>query len=114
MGEARKRVDDGGQAADRLHVRLGRRVQGLSGVAGADEGDLPLTVLLILMILFALYGNLKFPMIIFLSVLVTEPVGGLLGALADADEFQRFVDAGFRSVDGRGGADQRHSVFVHQ
>jgi cobalt-zinc-cadmium resistance protein CzcA len=39
---------------------------------------LPLTVVLILMILFALYGNLKFPLIIFFSVLVTEPVGGLL------------------------------------
>jgi cobalt-zinc-cadmium resistance protein CzcA len=39
---------------------------------------LPLTVLLILLILFALYGNLKFPLIIFFSVLVTEPVGGLL------------------------------------
>ncbi len=39
---------------------------------------LPLTVVLILMILFALYGNLKFPLIIFISVLLTEPVGGLL------------------------------------
>ena len=38
----------------------------------------PLTVLLILLILFALYGNLKFPLIILFSVLVTEPVGGLL------------------------------------
>jgi cobalt-zinc-cadmium resistance protein CzcA len=39
---------------------------------------LPLTVFLILAILFVLYGNFKFPVIIFLSVLVTEPVGGLL------------------------------------
>jgi cobalt-zinc-cadmium resistance protein CzcA len=39
---------------------------------------IPMTVLLILMILFALYGNLKFPVIIFLSALVTAPVGGLL------------------------------------
>jgi heavy metal efflux system protein len=39
---------------------------------------LPLTVILILLILFALYGNLKFPLLIFFSVLVTEPVGGLL------------------------------------
>ena len=39
---------------------------------------LPLTVFLILLILFALYGNLKFPMVILLSVLMTEPVGGLL------------------------------------
>jgi heavy metal efflux system protein len=38
----------------------------------------PLTVFLILLILFALYGNLKFPLIILFSVLVTEPVGGLL------------------------------------
>jgi len=38
----------------------------------------PVTVVLILLILFALYGNLKFPLIIFFSVLVTEPVGGLL------------------------------------
>jgi cobalt-zinc-cadmium resistance protein CzcA len=39
---------------------------------------LPMTVILILGILFVLYGNFKFPVIIFLSVLVTEPVGGLL------------------------------------
>jgi cobalt-zinc-cadmium resistance protein CzcA len=39
---------------------------------------LPLTIFLILLILFALYGNLKFPLIILFSVLVTEPVGGLL------------------------------------
>ena len=37
---------------------------------------LPLTIVLILLILFALYGNLKFPVIIMFSVLVTEPVGG--------------------------------------
>ncbi len=38
----------------------------------------PLTVVLILLILFALYGNLKFPVIIMLSVLLTQPVGALL------------------------------------
>ncbi|HVB37921.1 MAG TPA: CusA/CzcA family heavy metal efflux RND transporter, partial [Vicinamibacterales bacterium] len=38
----------------------------------------PLTVLLILLILFALYGNMKFPVIILFSVLLTEPVGGLI------------------------------------
>ena len=38
----------------------------------------PLTVVLILLILFALYGNLKFPVIILFGVLVTQPVGGLL------------------------------------
>ncbi len=38
----------------------------------------PLTVLLIFLILFALYGNLKFPVIVVLSVVLTEPVGALL------------------------------------
>ena len=77
VGEARKRVDDavklpigyrfdwGGEYKDYLAAQEQMKVIG------------PLTVLLILMILFALYGNLKFPVIIFLSVLVTEPVGGL-------------------------------------
>ena len=39
---------------------------------------IPLTIVLVMLILFALYGNLKFPLIIMFSVLVTVPVGGLL------------------------------------
>ena len=74
----------------------------------------PLTVLLILLILFALYGNLKFPLIILFSVLVTEPVGGLLALWSHRNQFQRVVDAGLRGADGRRGADQRDSLFVHQ
>jgi heavy metal efflux system protein len=38
----------------------------------------PLTVLLIFLILFALYGNFKFPLIIALEVVMTEPVGALI------------------------------------
>ncbi len=38
----------------------------------------PITVFLILLILFALYGNFKFPLIILLSVVLTEPVGALI------------------------------------
>jgi cobalt-zinc-cadmium resistance protein CzcA len=38
----------------------------------------PITVMLILLILFALYGNFKFPVIVLLSVILTEPVGALL------------------------------------
>jgi heavy metal efflux system protein len=38
----------------------------------------PLTVMLIFLILFALYGNFKFPFIVVLSVVLTEPVGALL------------------------------------
>jgi cobalt-zinc-cadmium resistance protein CzcA len=38
----------------------------------------PLAILIIFMILFALYGNLKFPVTIGLGVLLTEPVGALI------------------------------------
>jgi len=38
----------------------------------------PLAVLLIFFILFALYGNFKFPAIIALDVVLTEPVGALI------------------------------------
>jgi cobalt-zinc-cadmium resistance protein CzcA len=53
----------------------------------------PLTVVLILLILFALYGNLKFPLIIMFSVLVTVPVGGLLALKLTGTHFS--VSSGF-------------------
>jgi cobalt-zinc-cadmium resistance protein CzcA len=38
----------------------------------------PLAVLLIFMILFALYGNFKFPITVVIGVVMTEPVGALI------------------------------------
>jgi cobalt-zinc-cadmium resistance protein CzcA len=38
----------------------------------------PLAILLIFMILFALYGNFKFPVSVVLGVVMTEPVGALI------------------------------------
>ncbi|HTC63794.1 MAG TPA: CusA/CzcA family heavy metal efflux RND transporter [Candidatus Saccharimonadales bacterium] len=38
----------------------------------------PLALLLVFMILFALYGNLKFPLTVMIGVVMTEPVGALL------------------------------------
>ena len=61
---------------------------------------LPLTVLLILLILFALYGNLKFPLIIFLSVIVTEPVGGLLALWMTGTNFSVSSMLGFVALMG--------------
>jgi cobalt-zinc-cadmium resistance protein CzcA len=57
---------------------------------------LPLTVVLIVLILFALYGNLKFPLIIMFSVLVTVPVGGLLALKLTGTNFS--VSSGFGFV----------------
>jgi heavy metal efflux system protein len=60
----------------------------------------PLTVLLILLILFALYGNLKFPLIILFSVLVTEPVGGLLALWITKTNFSVSSALGFVALMG--------------
>jgi cobalt-zinc-cadmium resistance protein CzcA len=38
----------------------------------------PLAVLIIFMILFALYGNFKFPVVIAIGVIITQPVGALI------------------------------------
>jgi len=78
VGEARRKV------ADAVKLPIGYRFdwggEYKEYLASQEQMKVigPLTVLLILLILFALYGNLKFPLIIFFSVLVTEPVGGLL------------------------------------
>ena len=61
---------------------------------------LPLTIVLILLILFALYGNLKFPMIIMFSVLVTEPVGGLLALKLTGTNFSVSSGLGFVALMG--------------
>ena len=60
----------------------------------------PLTVLLILLILFLLYGNLKFPVIILFSVLVTQPVGGLLALWWTGTPFSVSSGLGFVALMG--------------
>jgi cobalt-zinc-cadmium resistance protein CzcA len=78
VGEARKKVD----AAVKLPVgyKFDWGGEYKEYLTSRDQMKiiLPLTIVAILLILFALYGNLKFPLIILFSVLVTAPVGGLL------------------------------------
>jgi heavy metal efflux system protein len=57
---------------------------------------IPLTIGLILLILFALYGNMKFPLIIIFSVLLTVPAGGLLALKLTGTNFS--VSSGFGFV----------------
>jgi len=57
---------------------------------------IPMTIVLILLILFALYGNLKFPAIIMFSVIITVPVGGLLALKLTGTHFS--VSSGFGFV----------------
>jgi|ERR1035437_5742440 cobalt-zinc-cadmium resistance protein CzcA len=47
----------------------------------------PLAVLIIFMILFALYGNFKFPLVIALGVILTVPVGALIALKISSTPF---------------------------
>jgi heavy metal efflux system protein len=60
----------------------------------------PMTILLILTILFALYGNFKLPLIILFSVLVTQPVGGLLAMYLTGTNFSVSSALGFVALMG--------------
>jgi len=78
VGEARKKVAQAVKLPIGYSFDWGGEYKDYLASVEQMKVILPLTVLLILLILFALYGNLKFPLIILLSVLMTEPVGGLL------------------------------------
>ena len=78
VGEARKKVDAAVKLPIGYRYDWGGEYKEYLASQEQMKVILPMTVLLILTILFFLYGNLKFPLIIFFSVLVTEPVGGLL------------------------------------
>jgi heavy metal efflux system protein len=60
----------------------------------------PMTIVLILTILFALYGNFKLPLIILFSVLVTQPVGGLLAMYLTGTNFSVSSGLGFVALMG--------------
>ena len=55
------------------------------------------------MILFALYGNFKFPVAIAFGVVMTEPVGALIALKLTAHSVQRFFGARASRADGRFG-----------
>jgi cobalt-zinc-cadmium resistance protein CzcA len=78
VAEARKKVADAVKLPIGYKFDWGGEYKEYLASQAQMKIILPLTVILILAILFVLYGNFKFPVIIFLSVLVTEPVGGLL------------------------------------
>jgi cobalt-zinc-cadmium resistance protein CzcA len=78
VGEARKKVETAVKLPMGYKFDWGGEYKEYLASREQMKVILPLTVVLILMILFALYGNLKFPLIIFFSVLVTFPEGGLL------------------------------------
>jgi cobalt-zinc-cadmium resistance protein CzcA len=100
VGEARRRVDQAVKLPTGYTYDWGGEYKDYLTAMGQMKIILPLTVLLILMILFALYGNFKFPIIILISVLMTEPVGGLLALYVTKTNFSVSSMLGFVALMG--------------
>lgn len=100
VGEARRRVDQTVKLPIGYTFDWGGEYKDYLTAMGQMKVILPLTVLLILMILFALYGNFKFPIIILISVLMTEPVGGLLALWITGTNFSVSSMLGFVALMG--------------
>jgi cobalt-zinc-cadmium resistance protein CzcA len=100
VGEARRKVDAAVKLPIGYKFDWGGEYKEYLASQEQMKIILPMTVLLILLILFALYGNLKFPLIIFFSVLVTEPVGGLLALYLTRTNFSVSSMLGFVALMG--------------
>jgi cobalt-zinc-cadmium resistance protein CzcA len=100
VGEARRKVADAVKLPFGYRFDWGGEYKDYLAARRQMEYILPLTVVLILAILFALYGNLKFPVIIILSVLMTEPVGGLLALRITGTPFSVSSMLGFVALMG--------------
>jgi heavy metal efflux system protein len=100
-------VEDGQrQVAARVSLPVGYRV-----VWGGEYEEyrssrrqlaivLPLTLFLIFLLLFALYSNLKFPVITVLAVLLSDPIGGLLALKLTGTPFSVSSGIGFLALFG--------------
>ncbi|HYK89543.1 MAG TPA: CusA/CzcA family heavy metal efflux RND transporter, partial [Acidobacteriota bacterium] len=100
VGEARRAVDERVQLPIGYSFDWGGEYKDYLAAREQLKIIMPLTVLLIMLILFALYGNLKFPLIIMFSVLVTEPVGGLLALRLTNTHFSVSSGLGFVALMG--------------
>jgi len=100
VGEARQKVDQAVKLPIGYRFDWGGEYKDYLASLGQMKIILPFTVLLILSILFALYGNLKFPLIILYSALVTAPVGGLLALWLTGTNFSVSSMLGFVALMG--------------
>ena len=74
----------------------------------------PLAVLLIFMILFALYGNFKFPVTVVIGVVMTEPVGAMIALKLTHTPFSVSSVLGLLALAGCFRRDSCHPGLLHQ
>jgi cobalt-zinc-cadmium resistance protein CzcA len=98
--EAQRRVAAAVKLAPGYRVAWGGEYEEYTASRGQLRLVLPLTLGLIFLLLFALYGNFKFPLITVAGVVLSAPVGGILALLVSGTPFSVSSGIGFLALFG--------------
>ncbi len=98
--EARRRVAEEVPLPAGYRVVWGGEYQEYTSSRSQLQVVLPITLLLILAVLFALYHNFKFPLITLLGVILSDPIGGVLALAVTGTPFSVSSGIGFLALFG--------------
>jgi cobalt-zinc-cadmium resistance protein CzcA len=100
VNDAQRKVDGAVRLPTGYRVVWGGEFEEYTQSRGQLQLVLPLTLLLIFLILFALYGNFKFPFITVLGVVLSSPIGGLVALKLSGTPFSVSSGIGFLALFG--------------
>ncbi|HEU4700566.1 MAG TPA: CusA/CzcA family heavy metal efflux RND transporter [Gemmatimonadales bacterium] len=98
--EAQRRVADAVQLPSGYRVVWGGEYQQYTASRAQLRVVLPITLLVIFFLLFALYGNFKFPFITVVGVVLSAPLGGLAALALTGTPFSVSSGIGFLALFG--------------
>jgi cobalt-zinc-cadmium resistance protein CzcA len=98
--EARRRVAQQVPLPPGYRVVWGGEYEEYTSSRSQLQVVLPITLLLILAVLFALYHNFKFPLITLLGVILSDPIGGVLALAVTHTPFSVSSGIGFLALFG--------------
>jgi cobalt-zinc-cadmium resistance protein CzcA len=98
--DAQQRVTSAVRVPPGYHVVWGGEYQEYTASRAQLRVILPLTLVLIFLLLFALYQNFKFPLITVAGVVLSAPVGGLVALLVTGTPFSVSSGIGFLALFG--------------
>ena len=100
VNDAMRQVSRGVTLPQGYHLDWGGEYSDYTASRAQLRVILPLTLFLIFLLLFALYSNLKFPLITVLGVLLSAPVGGILALWLTDTPFSVSSGIGFLALFG--------------
>lgn len=100
MEDAKQQVTNAVRLPEGYRIDWGGEYQEYTASRTQLRVVLPLTLFLIFLLLFALYSNLKFPLITVLGVLLSAPVGGIVALWLTNTPFSVSSGIGFLALFG--------------